>query len=475
MQVAVGQIIDSKYRIVRMLGEGGMGAVYEGQNVRIGHRVAIKVLHAEVATRHDIIERFEREAQAAGQIGSNHIVQVYDLGDLPEGARYMVMEYLDGENLAARVQREGRISTSVMAPILLQVLEGLGAAHAAGIVHRDLKPENIFLVRDKKTGGDFVKLVDFGVSKFSRGLPSSEMSMTRTGSVIGTPFYMSPEQAKGSKLTDHRSDLYSIGVVLFECTTGQVPFLADTFNELMFKIVLDPMPDPAAIVPGFDAGFASIMKMAMAREPDGRYQSAAAFQHDVSEWMRSMGVQGGTFNVTPVPRIPMTSGGAEQLVAPGPLGETAVPLSSTAGSQPGVAATGVPAASSKKGAALFAAIAVAMAVAAGAVLVSKKKIAPAPPPVAAAMTAQAVEPLVPSSAPAVPVEPPPSAAPSVAMAPPSAAASAAAPEAGAVVATNRAHAAGQGAKPKAPATYAPAPPANATAEQVKGRTIRTDL
>src|SRR5579862_8272924 len=188
-QVTIGQMIDSKYRIVRMLGEGGMGTVYEGQNVRIGHRVAIKVLHTDLASRSDILERFEREAQAAGRIGSEHIVEVYDLGELPGGVRYMVMEYLDGENLATRLERDGRMAPQQMAPIFGHVLEGIGAAHAAGIIHRDLKPENIFLVRDKKTGKDFAKLVDFGVSKFA--IPQAG-SMTRTGSVIGTPFYMSP-------------------------------------------------------------------------------------------------------------------------------------------------------------------------------------------------------------------------------------------------------------------------------------------
>ncbi|MGH7439387.1 MAG: protein kinase domain-containing protein, partial [Polyangiaceae bacterium] len=127
-QVTIGQMIDSKYRIVRMLGEGGMGTVYEGQNVRIGHRVAIKVLHTDLASRPDILERFEREAQAAGRIGSEHIVEVYDLGELPGGVRYMVMEYLDGENLATRIEREGRMAPQNMAPIFGHVLEGIGAA-----------------------------------------------------------------------------------------------------------------------------------------------------------------------------------------------------------------------------------------------------------------------------------------------------------------------------------------------------------
>ncbi|MFO0676693.1 MAG: serine/threonine-protein kinase, partial [Polyangiaceae bacterium] len=289
MEVKLGDLIENKYRIVRLLGEGGMGAVYEGENTRIHHRVAIKVLHPNIATNTAVVERFEREAQAAGKIGSDHIVAVYDLGDLGDGGRYMVMEYLDGENLAARIHASGRIAPAFLAPMLLQLLDGLGAAHSAGIVHRDLKPENIFLVRHK-SGQDFVKIVDFGVSKFNSVQGAAEMSMTRTGSVLGTPYYMSPEQAKGAKATDLRSDLYSVGVVLFECATGQVPFQADTFNELMFKIALEEAPDPAAVVPGLDPGFAAIVRKAMARDPAQRFQTATDFQDAILDWMKQNGL-----------------------------------------------------------------------------------------------------------------------------------------------------------------------------------------
>ncbi len=149
MDLELGTLLDNKYRIVRLLGEGGMGAVYEGENIRIRHRVAIKVLHPSVANDTAARERFEREAQAAGHIGSEHIVEVFDLGELPTGARYMVMEFLAGETLSQRVQTVGRLSAAVAAPMMLQLLDGLGAAHAAGIIHRDLKPENVFLQRTK--------------------------------------------------------------------------------------------------------------------------------------------------------------------------------------------------------------------------------------------------------------------------------------------------------------------------------------
>jgi len=244
MSLQAGQIIEGKYRIVRLLGEGGMGAVYEGENVRIHRRVAIKVLHSAVASNVDAVQRFEREAQAAGRIGSDHIVEVIDLGNLPDGDRFMVMEYLDGESFSQRIQGRGRLSPAEASGIMIQLLEGLAAAHGAGIFHRDLKPDNVYLLRSKKGQGDFVKILDFGISKFNKLNKDSGMSMTRTGAVMGTPYYMSPEQAKGSKDMDHRSDLYSAGVMLYEAITGQVPFNAETFNELIFKIVLETPAPP---------------------------------------------------------------------------------------------------------------------------------------------------------------------------------------------------------------------------------------
>jgi hypothetical protein len=287
MGLEAGQIIEGKYRIVRLLGEGGMGAVYEGENVRIHRKVAIKVLHAGVANNPDVVQRFEREAQAAGRIGSEHIVEVLDLGSLTDGDRFMVMEYLDGVSLGQRIEGRGKLTPVELAPIALQLLEGLGAAHGAGIIHRDLKPDNVFLVPSKKGQTDYVKILDFGISKFSPLASDSGMSMTRTGAVMGTPFYMSPEQAKGAKDMDHRSDLYSAGVILYQAVTGQLPFNAETFNELIFKIVLDVVPPPEQLVPDLDPNFASIIRKAMAREPAQRFQTAQEFMQAVSTWVSS--------------------------------------------------------------------------------------------------------------------------------------------------------------------------------------------
>ncbi len=287
MALTTGDIIDEKYRIVRLIGEGGMGAVYEGENLRIHRTVAIKVLHAGVAENADAVQRFEREAQAAGRIGSEHIVEVLDLGNLANGDRYMVMEFLDGESLSDRIQGHGRLTPAQLYPIARQMLEGLAAAHGAGIIHRDLKPDNVYLLKGRRGQADFAKILDFGISKFSQLSGDSGFSMTRTGAVMGTPYYMSPEQAKGAKNMDHRADLYAVGVILYESVTGQVPFNADTFNELLFKIVLEHPQPVEKLVPDIDPGFAAIIAKGMARDAAHRYQSAEEFQQALDGWAQT--------------------------------------------------------------------------------------------------------------------------------------------------------------------------------------------
>lgn len=319
MSLTTGEIIEGKYRIVRLIGEGGMGAVYEGENTRIRRRVAIKVLHQGVAENQEAVQRFEREAQAAGRIGNDHILEVLDLGTLSSGDHFMVMEYLDGEPLSDRIKRLGKLRPEEVSPLMIQALEGLRAAHEAGIVHRDLKPDNVFVLKEKAGVRDFVKLIDFGISKF-QPLGGSEMKMTRTGTVMGTPYYMSPEQASGSREADHRSDLYAVGVMLYEAVTGRVPFDAPTFNQLLFQIVLsDPAP-PQQVVPDLDPAFANLIAKAMSRDVEHRFQTAADLAEALSNWIKT----GATVSVPPAaivnPLVPRAAFGSAPMLDLGTTG-----------------------------------------------------------------------------------------------------------------------------------------------------------
>lgn len=284
--VGVGDLVDGKYRLLRVIGEGGWGIVFEGENARTLRRVAIKILRARADLTADIRDRFEREAQAAGRIGSEHIVEVFDLGTLADGSHYMVMELLSGEDLACRLRSQGPLHPQLAAKIVIQVLEGLGAAHEAGIMHRDLKPENLFLV-PTRSGEDFVKILDFGISKFTTPGVSSA---TRTGAVLGSPYYMAPEQARGIKNVDPRTDLYSVGTLLFECVTGRVPFDGDNFNDLMFKIALSPRPSPLEFRPDLDPDLVPIISKSIQADANSRFETAEQFRDALIAWLESKGV-----------------------------------------------------------------------------------------------------------------------------------------------------------------------------------------
>ncbi len=285
MSLEEGQLLDGKYAIRRLIGRGGMGNVYEGENVLIHRRVAIKVLNAEVAKDPMFVTRFEREAQAAGRIGSDHIVEVLDLGTLPSGERFMVMEYLQGESLSERMQAAERMSPSEVFPICIGLLEGLSDAHAAGILHRDLKPANVFLTNDRQQA-DFVKILDFGVSKF---MDLTGDDATATGVTLGTPRYMAPEQARGDKDIDFRADLYAVGVILFRALTGRPPFIADTYNELMFKVVLEDPPSLSELVTDADPTIVRLVAKAMDRDRDQRFQSADELAAELARWLEAHG------------------------------------------------------------------------------------------------------------------------------------------------------------------------------------------
>jgi eukaryotic-like serine/threonine-protein kinase len=283
--VSIGDTLQGRYRILRLIGEGAMGAVYEGEHLLIHRRVAIKVLHAYARTA-EASARFEREAQASGQIESDHITEVLDLGRLDDGDHFIVMEFLTGETLGARLQRLGRHQPDVLVPLVRQVLVGLSAAHAAGIVHRDIKPENLFVLPHKAGQRDFVKILDFGVSKFREKDERGSLALTSAGSMMGTPCYMSPEQARGQGDAGVLTDLYAVGVVLYEGLTGDVPFDGNNLNELLFKIVEGRFVPPRQKVPQLDARLDALVCKALAYAPEQRFQSADAFIDALDAWAK---------------------------------------------------------------------------------------------------------------------------------------------------------------------------------------------
>jgi hypothetical protein len=275
----VGTTIEGKYEILRRIGEGGMGSVYEVRHLLLGRKLAVKVLLPEVAGDPDVVRRFHNEARIAASLGHENVIEITDMGVLPTGAPFIVMEYLQGESLAHRLEESGRLAADEAVRILVPVLDALAVVHEAGVVHRDLKPDNVFLARRSGAGGTskiVVKLLDFGISKL-RAPEAGGFHLTRTGTVLGTPYYMSPEQASGAKDLDHRADLYAVGVMLYEMLVGRRPFEGDTYNALLAAILTrDPVPACEAC-PDIPRELDAVIRRAMARVPEQRYGSAAEF------------------------------------------------------------------------------------------------------------------------------------------------------------------------------------------------------
>jgi serine/threonine-protein kinase len=271
----LGAVIDDRYRVVRRIGEGGMGIVYEVEHVVIEKRLALKVLRDDYSSRPEVVARFRQEAKSASRIGNEHIVDISDFGETPNGASYFVMELLDGEDLANVLAREGTLPLSRAADIVTQCARALAAAHAKGIVHRDMKPENVFLTR-RENRPDFVKIVDFGIAKMSdietAGQPGRKL--TKTGMIFGTPEYMSPEQAAGKSL-DHRVDVYALAVIFFELLTGRVPFSGDTFMGVLTQHMFEVPPSLAQANPALQVpeSIEAFVRKGLAKDPGERFQT----------------------------------------------------------------------------------------------------------------------------------------------------------------------------------------------------------
>jgi tRNA A-37 threonylcarbamoyl transferase component Bud32 len=275
----LGTTIDGRYVLESVVGIGGMGIVYAGRHVLINKRVAIKVLRADMTRDQEMLDRFRREAQAASSIGHAHIIDVSDYGQLPDGSAYLVMEYLEGRSLAQEMRSKGPLPAKRIVHVARQVADALAAAHALGIVHRDLKPDNVHLIA-RGSDEDFVKILDFGIAKMAG--PGADR-LTRAGTVFGTPHYMAPEQAAGTNV-DHRTDIYSLGVILYEMVSGMLPFDADNYmgilTQHMYKApaslrTLDSAPPPA---------LEAIVLKALAKRPEHRYQSMSELVEDLDRF-----------------------------------------------------------------------------------------------------------------------------------------------------------------------------------------------
>ena len=285
-----GTLLDNRYELVEIIGEGGMGVVYEGRHTGLDRRVAVKILHPEWSEVDQAAQRFMQEAQIAGNLGHANICEVTDIGATDEGLPYMVMPLLQGRTLADAIDASvGGMTIPRAIDVVVQILSALQTAHEADIVHRDLKPDNIFLVRmgDRE---DFVKILDFGISKVVGSKAQDLRRLTATGMVLGTPHYMAPEQAAGAKDLDHRVDLYAVGVLLYELIVGTTPFEGDSYNELIVKIVNEAPPRPQSMNPGISERLERVVLRAMAKSRVHRYASARDFREALLEAGEDAGV-----------------------------------------------------------------------------------------------------------------------------------------------------------------------------------------
>jgi tRNA A-37 threonylcarbamoyl transferase component Bud32 len=274
----LGTTLNGTYVVERLLGEGGMGQVFLARHTRIAQkRVAIKVLHSELAGSEHVRARFQREAEAAAAISHPNVVSVLDVDATPRGMPYLVCEYLEGVDLADHLKEVQRLDVPDALSITRQLCRGLAAAHARGVIHRDLKPPNVFLVGDFKKGAPprlFAKLLDFGLSRFHEG---EGQNLTKTGFIMGTPSYMAPEQARGQRV-DERADVYGVGAILYAVLTGRAPFQEDSPQSTILALLGSEPPRPRSLVPTIPPHVELVIERAMAKDPSQRYPDMFAFE-----------------------------------------------------------------------------------------------------------------------------------------------------------------------------------------------------
>ncbi|MEM9691560.1 MAG: serine/threonine-protein kinase [Myxococcota bacterium] len=275
-ELHAGQVVRGKYRVRRKIGAGGMSTIFEAEHLGLQRNVALKVLHPSLAQDPEAIARLDREAKVVSAIGHPNICEVFDLGKTEAGSPFLVMELLRGQSLADLIKSERQVGFFELAPMLKQILAALEAAHSRGILHRDLKPENIFVERSRHSGRMTAKLLDFGISK-SMTYEFNEQRLTHSGMVMGTPYYMAPEQARGDVVLDQRVDLWAVGVVMYEAMSGRRPFVATNYNALLVKILTSRPRPLEKLVPGLPSVLAQINAKALTKMREDRFQTATEF------------------------------------------------------------------------------------------------------------------------------------------------------------------------------------------------------
>ncbi len=378
----IGQTIGN-YLVTQKLGEGGMGAVYLAEHPSIGKKVALKVLHSEFSTNQEVAARFFNEAKAVNDIGHPNIVDIIDFGIIQAGPHreqlvYFIMEYLGGVTLSQLIRAESPLPPERALAISLQVADALAASHKCGIVHRDLKPDNIILLQRARER-DFVKLLDFGIAKLTSDQPGSRR--TRTGIVMGTPAYMSPEQCEGRGNTDHRTDIYALGIVLYEMLIGRVPFIGEGYGEILVQHLTQP-PVPLSQYRMMNPHVEAVVMKALEKRADLRYPTMDEMMRAMADPVGYVEANGGVVgfgqrqlmpSTAPIPPLRPTGPIMTPTPAPGslttPIGGLATPAPTTLGASSGELSSS----GGKKGFLILASLVVAAAVAAIIVVVSGDK------------------------------------------------------------------------------------------------------